>query len=206
VSAARLRSGRAIAVCYLVAFWSGFFVMGIELLGGRILAPNFGSSIYVWGALIAVFMLALSLGYLAGGRYSQRNPGLAKLGLLLGAAALTALPVLPLSGTVLEDLAIAVPDPRFGSLAAASLLFFVPTFFSGMVSPYCVRLLVDSEESSGHRAGQLYFVSTFGSAAGTILTSFYLVLWFEVNYIIIAMIAGSAVLAAIASLAQGRRA
>ncbi|MEO6079661.1 MAG: fused MFS/spermidine synthase [Steroidobacteraceae bacterium] len=200
-----LLSGRAVVVCYLVAFWSGFFVMGVELLGGRLLAPNFGSSVYVWGALITIFMLALSLGYLAGGRFSQRNPSMAKLGMLLAAAALTTLPVLPLSGVTLEDLAIAIPDPRFGSLAAAAMLFFVPTFFGGMVSPYCVRLLVDSEESSGRRAGQLYFVSTFGSAAGTILTSFYLVLWLELNTILIAMIAISCVLATLAGAIKGNK-
>jgi hypothetical protein len=190
---------------YVIAFWSGFFVMGIELLGGRLLAPNFGSSIYVWGALIAVFMFALSLGYLAGGWFSQRNPGLLKLGALLALAALTALPVLPLSGRPLEDLAIAIPDPRLGSLCAALLLFLVPTFFSGMVSPYCVRLLVNSEQSSGQRAGQLYFVSTFGSAAGTILTSFFLVLWFEVNAIILAMIGISTLLAILAGITRVRR-
>ena len=73
-------------------------------------------------------------------------------------------------------LSLAVPDPRFGSLLSAVALFFVPTFFSGMVSPYAVRLLVQDRNSSGRHAGQLYFVSTFGSAAGTLLTSFYLVL------------------------------
>jgi hypothetical protein len=202
----RLLRGPAIAICYVVAFWSGFFVMGVELLGGRLLAPNFGSSIYVWGALITVFMLALSLGYLAGGRYSLHNPSLRRLGWLLGAAALTALPVLVLSGAALEELAIRIPDPRFGSLAAAVLLFFIPTFFSGMVSPYCVRLLVDTEASSGRRAGQLYFVSTFGSAAGTLMTSFYLVLWFEVDVIITAMIALSLALAVLSLLFNGKRA
>jgi len=202
----RLLRGPGVAVCYLVAFWSGFFVMGVELLGGRILAPNFGSSIYVWGALITVFMLALSLGYLAGGRFSQHDPSLRRLGLLLGAAALTTLPVLPLAGTPLEDLAIRIPDPRFGSLAAAVLLFFIPTFFSGMVSPYCVRLLVDAEASSGRRAGQLYFVSTFGSAAGTLLTSFYLVLWFEVNAILWALIGISLSFAVLSLLFHGKRA
>jgi hypothetical protein len=200
-----LISGAAVALCYLIAFWSGFFVMGVELLGGRLLAPNFGSSIYVWGALITIFMLALSLGYLAGGRYSTRKPSMRKLGMLLAAAAVTALPVLPMSGTMLENLAIAIPDPRFGSLAGAAMLFFVPTFFSGMVSPYCVRLLVDSEETSGRRAGQLYFVSTFGSAAGTILTSFYLVLWLEVNTIILSLIAISVVLAVLAAVMQGKK-
>jgi hypothetical protein len=202
VSDRPLISGLRVGVCYVIAFWSGFFVMGVELLGGRLLAPNFGSSIYVWGALIAIFMLALSLGYLAGGRWSQHNPSLSRLGVLLGAAAVTALPVLVLAGATLENLAIAIPDPRFGSLAAAALLFFIPTFFSGMVSPYCVRLLVDQQETSGQRAGQLYFVSTFGSAAGTIMTSFYLVLWFEVNSIIIGMIAISALLAVVAAFSR----
>ena len=61
---------------YLVAGWSGFYVMAIELLGGRVLAPFFGSSIYVWGAIITVFMLALSLGYLCGGRWSLHAPTL----------------------------------------------------------------------------------------------------------------------------------
>jgi len=202
----RLLQGPAVAVCYVVAFWSGFFVMGVELLGGRILAPNFGSSIYVWGALITVFMLALSLGYLAGGRYSLHKPSLKRLGGLLGVAALTTLPVLPLSGVPLEELSIHITDPRYGSLAAAVLLFFIPTFFSGMVSPYCVRLLVDTEESSGRRAGQLYFVSTFGSAAGTLLTSFFLVKWFEVNTLLIATITLSLVLSVLSLLVAGRRA
>lgn len=201
----RLLQGPAVAVCYVVAFWSGFFVMGVELLGGRILAPNFGSSIYVWGALITVFMLALSLGYLAGGRYSLHKPSLKRLGGLLGVAALTTLPVLPLSGVPLEELSIHITDPRYGSLAAAVLLFFIPTFFSGMVSPYCVRLLVDTEESSGRRAGQLYFVSTFGSAAGTLLTSFFLVKWFEVNTLLIATITLSLVLSVLSLLVAGRR-
>ena len=193
---------RSQRLCYVMALWSGFFVMGIELLGGRLLAPNFGSSIYVWGAILSVFMLALSRGYLAGGRWSLQSPSLGRLSLLLLVAALTALPVLPLTGEPLERLAIAIPDPRFGSLTAAALLFFVPTFFSGMVSPYCVRLLVDDDSTSGRRAGQLFFVSTFGSAAGTILTSFYLVLWFEVNSILLSLVAISVLLAAVGLLAQ----
>lgn len=188
-------NGARNALCYLIALWSGFFVMGVELLGGRLLAPNFGSSIYVWGAIISVFMLALSLGYLAGGRWSQHTPSLSRLSMLLLLAALTSLPVLALNGEPLEMLAIAIPDPRFGSLAAAAVLFFIPTFFSGMVSPYCVRLIIAGDETSGRRAGQLYFVSTFGSAAGTILTSFYLVLWFEVNDILLSLMGISAVLA-----------
>ena len=179
-----MRTGLA----YVIAGWSGFFVMAVELLGGRLLAPTFGSSIYVWGAIITIFMLALSLGYLAGGRYSMITPSVRRLGVILTIAALTVVPLLLFAEPMLDAMSVAVPDPRFGSLLSALTLFFVPTFFSGMVSPYAVRLLVQDRNSSGRHAGQLYFVSTFGSAAGTLLTSFYLVLIFEVNQILLGLL------------------
>ena len=174
--------------------------MGLELLAGRLLAPYFGSSIYVWGAIISVFMLALSLGYLAGGRASLSAPSLRRLAMLLVLAALSTLPVLLFGDALLERLSIAFADPRFGSLLAASLLFSLPAFVSGMISPYAVRLLVADRDSSGHRAGQLYFVSTFGSAAGTILTSFYLVLYLEVNQIVLLMLGVSIALGVLVCL------
>lgn len=193
-------------LCYLIAGWSGFFVMAVELLGGRLLAPTFGSSIYVWGAIITVFMLALSLGYLAGGRLSMHAPSVRRLGVILAVAAMTVLPLLLFAEPMLEAVASRVPDPRFGSLLGATVLFFVPTLFSGMISPYAVRLLVQDQNSSGRHAGQLYFVSTFGSAAGTLMTSFYLVLIMEVNHILLAMLLISASIAALAWCAGDRHA
>ena len=177
------------AALYSTAAWSGFFVRGVALLGGRLLAPYCGSSIFVWGALIAVFMTALAVGYLIGGQLSLRSPSLRGLGLLLIAEALLALPVILFGDTVFDALSFAIEDPRYGSLLAAFLMFSAPTVFSGMVSPYAVRLLIDNVERSGQSAGRLYFASTLGSAGGTILTTFYLVLLFEINTIIIGLIA-----------------
>jgi hypothetical protein len=193
------------ALAYVIAGWSGFFVMAVELLGGRLLAPTFGSSIYVWGAIITVFMLALSLGYLAGGRYSMTAPSVRRLGTILTIAALTVIPLLLFAEPMLDSLSVAVPDPRFGSLLSAVTLFFVPTFFSGMVSPYAVRLLVQDRQSSGRHAGQLYFVSTFGRAAGTLLTSFYLVLLFEVNQILLGLLLISMAIGACAWVVRAPR-
>jgi MFS family permease len=190
---------------YLIAGWSGFFVMSVELLGGRLLAPTFGSSIYVWGAIITIFMLALSLGYLAGGRWSTRAPSVRKLGAILAVAAVSVIPTLLFGVVLLDAVAAQVPDPRFGSLLGSTILFFVPTFFSGMISPYAVRLLVEERATSGRHAGQLYFVSTFGSAAGTLLTSFYLVLYFEVNQILGGLLAISIALGLVAWLGGGKR-
>jgi MFS family permease len=179
---------------FLIAGWSGFFVMAVELLSGRILAPNFGNSIYVWGGIITIFMLALSIGYLIGGRLSIREPSLKKLSMILMVAAASTTPVVLMSDAVLDRIFTLIQDPRYGSLISATILFFLPTMISGIISPYAVRLLVTESNRSGHFAGLLYFVSTFGSAAGTILTSFYLVLYFEINHIVWTMIGISSLL------------
>jgi hypothetical protein len=186
------------ALVFLIAGWSGFYVMAIELLSGRILAPSFGNSIYVWGGVITVFMLALSIGYLLGGQLSIHTPSLRKLGLILVAAALTTLPVITWSDVLIDMVFNRVSDPRYGSLLASSALFFIPTIISGCISPYAIRLLVTHLQASGQSAGILYFVSTFGSAAGTIGTSFYLVLLFEVNQIFSGLILISILLGSLA--------
>lgn len=174
---------------YLLAFSGGFVIMALELMGGRLLAPYFGSDIYVWGSIITVFMLSLSLGYLIGGRLTLRPTSLFRLGLIFSAAAVLLYPLMLISEPTMEWIFGHIEDPRYGSLTACLFLFFIPTVILGMISPYCVRLLVDNTASAGAVAGRLYFVSTLGSALGTLLTSFYLVLWFEMNQVLLALAA-----------------
>ena len=173
----------------VLAFIAGFIIMSIELLGGRILAPYFGSSIYVWGSIITVFMLSLSVGYLTGGKLSLHNPNLKTYGSFFAGAALLLIPLIIWANPIMEFLFLQIEDPRYGSLVVSMILFFIPTAIMGMIAPYSVRLLVQSTHGSGHVAGKLYFVSTLGSALGTLATSFYLVLWFEVNQILLTMFA-----------------
>ena len=158
--------------------------MGIELLGGRILAPFFGSSVHIWGCIITVFMLRLSLGYLFGGKLSTHSASLITYGTIFFAAAIALLPIALSSQWLMELIFLTIEDSRYGSLLASMALFFVPTVILGMLSPYSVRLLVKRSNESGQVAGKLYFISTLGSALGTITTSFYLVLWFDINFII----------------------
>jgi len=187
---------------YTIAGWSGFYVMLVELLSGRLIAPSFGNSIYVWGSVIFIFMFGLSIGYLLGGIYSQYKPSVVRLCGLLVAGALTTLPTVFFGTQILDFMFYAVTDPRFGSLATCVALFLVPTIFAGMISPYAIRIIVKNKESSGHDAGYLYFISTLGSSAGTLLTAFYLVLLFEVNTILLVAIAISLMLGALGTIAN----
>ena len=168
----------------VLAFTSGFVIMSLELLGGRLLAPYFGSGIYVWGSGITVFMLALSGGYLNGGWLSLFNPSLKRFSLIFFASAATLYPLALINELLVAKVFETITDPRWGSLLAALILFAFPTFILGLISPYAVRLLVVDVDRAGNTAGRLYFVSTIGSALGTLATSFYFVLWFQMNTII----------------------
>lgn len=170
---------------YTLAFTSGFVIMGIELLGGRILAPYFGSSIHIWGSIITVFMISLSLGYLLGGNLSTHSPSLKYFGFLFVIGGIGILPIAWWANAIMDAIFLQVEDSRYGSLLASFSLFFIPTIILGAISPYSVRLLVTDKNKSGQVAGALYFVSTLGSALGTIITSFYLVLYFDVSSIIL---------------------
>lgn len=186
------------ALVYLMAFTGGFTIMSVELLGGRMLAPYFGNSIYVWGSIITVFMLSLSLGYLLGGRLSVQGPTLRRFGVLFLTGAVSLLPIWLFDEAIMRFFFEWDLDPRYGSLTCALALFFVPTTVLGMISPYSVRLLVRSARESGLTAGTLFFVSTLGSALGTLLTSFYLVLWFEMSQIVLTLASATGVCGALA--------
>ena len=194
---------RPIWLILCLAFTSGFIIMSVELLGGRILAPYFGSSIYVWGSIITVFMMALSIGYLIGGRLSLHQPSLFRYGLFFIVAAIALTPVIVFANAWMDAVFIRIEDPRYGSLIASTVLFFIPTAILGMIAPYSVRLVVESTTTSGQVAGALYFVSTLGSALGTLMTSFYLVLWFDMNTIISMMIS-ALLIAGVAAMAADR--
>ena len=189
-----------------VSCWSGFLLMALELMSGRILAPTFGSSIYVWGAVITIFMLALSIGYLIGGRLSMTTPDIRILCALHFLSGLLVLPILAFEAPVLDNIFEYTQDPRLGSLMASVILFFLPAMVCGTVAPYAVRLLVEDHKAAGFYAGLQYFFSTAFSAAGTLLTSFYFVLILEVDQILMMLMGITVVMAVSAFLVSQRSA
>ena len=189
-----------------ISCWSGFMLMALELLSGRILAPTFGSSIYVWGAIITVFMLALSIGYLIGGRLSMVRPHIRVLCGLHLISGLLLLPILAFEAPVLDGIFEFTQDPRLGSLLSSVILFFLPAAACGTVAPYAVRLLVENPQAAGFYAGLQYFFSTAFSAAGTLLTSFYFVLIFEVNQILMLLMGMTIAMSSMAFLISRRSA
>ncbi len=73
--ARRMNRARDLLRLDAAVFLSGAALMGLEIVGSRVLAPVFGTSLFVWGALITTFLAALAAGYALGGRLADRRPG-----------------------------------------------------------------------------------------------------------------------------------
>jgi len=160
---------------YLVVFVSGAVLMALEIVGSRVLAPHFGSSIFVWGSLISVVMTALSIGYYWGGWLSAREPSYGKLAVLLVIPGIAIFFLPFIYPAVNEWIAGIDLGNRLSPLVACSALFLLPGVFIGTVSPYVIRLAATQLHTVGSTAGTLYAVSTCGSILGTLLTAFYLI-------------------------------
>ncbi len=158
-----------------LAFCSGMSIMAVELCASRLVAPVFGTSTYVWTNIIGVIMIALSAGYMVGGRLADRDGDLRLLlKLLTGACAWLLL--LPFGGPpLLRALAGGLTglDSSFsyiftGSLLGITALFAAPVVVMGMTSPFLVRALSRQGEV-GASAGRIFGISTIGSVLGTFL-------------------------------------
>jgi MFS family permease len=154
-------------------FVAGAVSLAIEMAASRLLAPDFGSSLFVWASLIGLILLYLSLGYYFGGRLADRYPYTQVFYLItLLAALLTAL--VPLIAQFVLDwsLHLFASSPLvifYGSLLSVIVLFALPMILLGCVSPYAIRLRVKQIGSAGRTAGMLYAISTAGSIVGTFL-------------------------------------
>lgn len=155
---------------YFTATTTGAAIMIVEILGAKMLAPYFGTSHFVWTAQIAITLVALAIGYYAGGRLVDRSPQLSGLYWAILVAAvylgLTVLVVEPAAWWCL-DFNLAV-----GSLLASTFLFFVPLALLAMVGPFFIRVLTVAVTGVGGNVGRLTAISTLGSFAGTVLIGY----------------------------------
>ena len=159
----------------LAAFVSGFGLMAYELAAARILAPTIGSSTYVWTSVIGVIIAALSIGYYVGGMVADKRGYRHDISILLLLITLMVTVTLLLYPAVLDMIASwSQVDVRLQAISAATLLFAPASFLLGMLSPYLVKLNVQSLASSGRSVASLSALNSIGVIVGTFATGFIL--------------------------------
>ena len=167
-----------------IVFFTGGAILVVEILAIRSLAPYFGSTIYASSSVITVILAGLSLGYALGGRYSDRFCQLKDFAWFVIAGGF---------GILLVSFCLARLMPALGyqfslltgPLLVSLILFFVPTVFLGMLSPFAIALQHQYTPNAGHGkvAGNIFFWSTLGSIAGSLLTAFYFIPTFPLSVV-----------------------
>ncbi len=146
--------------------------MAAELISARMLAPTFGSSIFVWASVLGVTLGALALGYYQGGVFSQfEKRDKILLSTLIVSGILLIL--MPFTAQWVLNFAHIFPF-RQAVILSAIIIILPPVTGMGMVSPLMVASLDHSIESAGRRAGLVYTVSTTGGIVFTFLFGFYI--------------------------------
>jgi MFS family permease len=192
------------AAILATVFLAGAALMSLEMAGFRLITPEFGSDIEVWGSIISVFLGGMALGAIIGGRLADRWPSLTLLGLILLVAGAVTL-LMPLVAQPIMDWAYPgqgaplpmewggggsittyqAPSLRWPALLAGTLLFGLPSILLGMISPYSARLFVHELGHMGAGVGEVYGVSTIGSIIGTLGTTFYLITWMGTTWLLL---------------------
>lgn len=164
----------------VVVFIASFCTLVIEIVAGRVLAPYVGVSLYTWTSIIGVVLAGISAGAWAGGWLADRRPVDSTLGWLLLASGITAMLIAPATHFFASDGGVLTGYGIATTLLArvvvlAFLLFFLPSFFLGMISPVAVKMAVRDLDTTGRTVGKIYAFSTLGSIVGTFFTGFFLI-------------------------------
>jgi len=142
-AARRARAGGELLLAAAIVvgvFTSGAVLLAVEIAASRVLAPSFGNSLYVWGALIGVVLTGLAIGYWAGGALADRVPatGLLLAVMAVGAGLVLAVPLF--DEPVLDWILRWDPGPRLDPLLAAAVLFGPASVVLAAVTPVAVRV------------------------------------------------------------------
>jgi predicted membrane-bound spermidine synthase len=167
-------------------FVTGACVLVIEILATRMLAPYFGNTIFSFSSVISVVLAALSVGYWIGGRMADRYPSKKLFFGIIAASGVSVLCMQFMQEYLLPEVGYKLSLDT-GPLIMSFVLFFLPAFILGTLSPFAIALQQRDakHQGVGTTAGEMFFFSTLGSIAGSLLAGFVLIPLFGVKSIVI---------------------
>ena len=154
--------------------------MVCELIGAKMLAPVFGTSLYVWAAVLGVTLGGLMSGYFFGGILSRRFANDERLLFWIMIAAGLSLVLMPFTSDWVMSSTIDL-SLQAGAVISLMVFMFPPLVFMGMVSPIIINLLTSDPDAAGNSAGNVYAISTLGGILFTFLMGFYVIPEFGIS-------------------------
>ena len=165
---------------YFLSFLEGGSVMICELVGAKMLAPFFGTSLYIWAAVLGLTLFGLTSGYFLGGVFSKKYIKDERLLFWVLVTAGLFLALMPITSQWVMGATIEM-SLQAGAIISLMVFMFPPLVFMGMTSPIIINLLTQDADSAGSSAGNVYAISTVGGILLTFLMGFYFIPEFGVS-------------------------
>lgn len=173
-------------ILLFVIFLTGAAVLVVEVTATRILSVYFGNTIFTVSSVLSVILLALSLGYYLGGRLADKRPSELLFFQLIALSGLSVFLLQFLNSMFIPMLSTTL-DMQYGPIIVSLILFLLPGFLLGMLSPLVAKLqtIRMGADEVGRITGDVFFWSTLGSIIGSLATGFVLIPLFGVTEIIL---------------------
>lgn len=158
---------------YLLSFLEGGSVMAVELSGAKMMAPFFGTSLYVWSAVMATTLGGLAAGYFLGGRLSAKERPVLYMLRVLFLAGLTTLWMPYLAHATMSRI---FEFPFLAAIILSCVVFILPpVLLMGAFSPLVIASLNENGKEAGKTSGSVFAISTCGGILATFLFGFYII-------------------------------
>lgn len=161
----------------------GAGTLALEILASRYMVPSFGTSIFIWGAVLSVTLFYLVVGYRWGGKVASRVQHPLKrlaIHILLASAWIALTPVI---GPYILSLGLLLGS-KAGPIFVALVLLGPSLVLLSTTVPLAIGI-IDSHYKGEMRAslvaGNLFAISTVGSIFGALVAAYCLLPWFGVN-------------------------
>ncbi|MGR9073789.1 MAG: fused MFS/spermidine synthase [Gammaproteobacteria bacterium] len=162
----------------VLAFLSGFLMLSLQVLWGRMFAQTLQNSVYTFSVILMVFLFCLALGSLSAKRLMQtwHNHHLSLFVLLTAGSLLVA--ATPFEFLILtDDLNYLGTDENWSAylikvLISALAVMGPPLLLLGGVFPYLMKLNEKPDVIAGSAVGRLVSMNTAGAIVGSLAAGF----------------------------------
>src|SRR5262249_50290649 len=138
---------------YILAFFSSFCIMILELVASRLVARHVGASLTVWTSVIGIMLGGICLGNVLGGRLADRVDPARAVGPLYALGAFLTLSCLWMNAIVGLTPGLESMPWSVRTVVVVALDFLIPATVLGMIGPVVAKIAVEQARKAGSAIG-----------------------------------------------------
>jgi len=168
---------------YVILFLTSFCLMTYEILVSRMLAPSIGSSSLVWSGIIGFVMLGMTIGYYFGGKILHRKVLINNIIMAICVFLIFTFFYQDIFSYIREN----IENTRLLIVVLTSIAVGPISYLIATLSPFLVSEIVSYGDTTNISISRAYMVGSVGAILGTFSSTFFLIPYLPIPYILLGM-------------------